>query len=104
MSSVRGAFEEFVLSSDGRQLAAEMRRIRVRSWSIRENAVAIQTQALVAEVSSRKLVDSAREAIQRSYELLEQVRREPESTARGTAVILERLQSHQVAGTPSRRR
>lgn len=45
--------------------------------------------------ASGKLVGSAREAAQRSYELLEQVRRERESAARGTAVILERLQSHQ---------
>ena len=80
--------------------ASSMPPTRTRMRSLRATLNAVQSQVLVSEAMTRKLLDEATEALSRSYELLEQVRQGRESADREAACILERLQKDAVGRSP----
>lgn len=63
-------------------------------------AGAMSTQALMSEAQARKLVTAAVEAVARSQELLEQVRRGRADSLREGKCILERLSAQTVGPDP----
>jgi hypothetical protein len=78
------------------------RRIRPATWSLRPSTAVMHTPALVSEATARKLLEATREALAQSYELLEQVGRGREFTAREAEGILERLHRQEAGRLPPR--
>ena len=78
---------------DGAELLSRGRATRYRSG-------AMPTQALVSKAVARKLVAAAVEAVARSQELLEQVRRGRADSLREGESILERLSARTLGPDP----